>query len=128
MHHDQEPATETTPLVRKTAKIQDSEIPPPAFNSPINDESIFEDGEEQPFRSMQILALCCAAITEPVACFCIFPFISEMIQRTGDLAQSDVGFWAGAIESLFSVVQMAFMILYGMTLMILEEAVLYLGA
>lgn len=62
---------------------------------------------------MQIFSLCCAAVAEPVACFCIFPFISEMIQRTGDIPEADVGFWAGVIESLFSVVQMALMIVYG---------------
>lgn len=123
MQRDQEQATETTPLVRKTAETQASEILPPLNNS--NDDCpVSEDGAKQRFRSMQLFSLCCAAITEPVACFCIFPFISEMIQRTGDLAQSDVGFWAGAIESLFSVVQMAFMILYGMTSTIGAEAVL----
>lgn len=72
-----------------------------------------EDGTESQFQSMQIFALCCAAVTEPVACFCIFPFVGEMIQHTGGIPESDVGFWAGAIESLFSVVQMALMIVYG---------------
>ncbi|KJX93931.1 major facilitator superfamily transporter like protein [Zymoseptoria brevis] len=72
-----------------------------------------EHEQEATFQTTQVIALCCAAIVEPVACFCIFPFIAEMIQHTGGTSGSDVGFWAGAIESLFSVVQMSVMMGYG---------------
>lgn len=53
----------------------------------------------------QIILLCYASLVDPIAYFAIFPFINEMIFRTGDLDESDVGFWSGLIESLFSVVQ-----------------------
>lgn len=62
---------------------------------------------------MQILLICYASLSEPIAYFAIFPFINEMIARTGDIPSENVGFWAGAIESLFSLVQMLLMILYG---------------
>lgn len=61
---------------------------------------------------IQILILCYASLAEPVAYFAIFPFMPEMAHRTG-LAQSDIGFWVGMIESLFSLVQMVLMIFYG---------------
>ena len=63
-----------------------------------------------PYR--QILLLCYTAMTEPIAYFAIFPFMPEMIFRTG-VPQSSVGFWTGIIESLFSLVQMVLMIFYG---------------
>ena len=62
---------------------------------------------------LQVLLLCYSALAEPVAYFAIFPFVNEMIKRTGNLNEKDVGFWAGMIESLFSVVQMLLMIFYG---------------
>ncbi|KAK4610753.1 Efflux pump azaK [Fulvia fulva] len=108
-------ANETTPLladsIPKLASDEDSDDT--VLGSDDGDGRLLHDATEQPFNHWQIFALCCAAVTEPVACFCIFPFVSEMIQATGGLEESDVGFWAGAIESLFSVVQMGLMIIYG---------------
>lgn len=72
-----------------------------------------EDTEEPPMPYMQILLICYGSLSEPIAYFAIFPFINEMIARTGDIPSENVGFWAGAIESLFSLVQMLLMILYG---------------
>ncbi|CAK3791141.1 MFS general substrate transporter [Lecanosticta acicola] len=69
--------------------------------------------EEKPMPYVQILLLCYASLSEPVAYFSIFPFINEMISRTGDIPEENVGFWAGIIESLFSLVQMLLMIFYG---------------
>lgn len=62
---------------------------------------------------IQILLLCYASLAEPVAYFAIFPFINEMISRTGGVPEDNVGFWSGLIESLFSLVQMVLMIFYG---------------
>jgi Na+/melibiose symporter-like transporter len=50
---------------------------------------------------------------EPIAFFSIFPFIAQMVQRNGQLPESDVGFYSGLIESLFSVTQMAVLIFWG---------------
>lgn len=43
----------------------------------------------------------------------MYSFINQMIFDTGTVATSDVGFWSGLIESLFSLVQMILMIPYG---------------
>ncbi|KAI7199865.1 MFS general substrate transporter [Hortaea werneckii] len=75
-------------------------------------EGVEEEGEEKPMPYRQILLLCYTAMTEPIAYFAIFPFMPEMIFRTG-VPQSSVGFWTGIIESLFSLVQMVLMIFYG---------------
>ena len=69
--------------------------------------------EEKPMPYLQILLLCYASVGEPVAYFAIFPFINEMIERTGGIDEKNVGFWSGMIESLFSLVQMVLMIFYG---------------
>ncbi|PFH63207.1 hypothetical protein XA68_16646 [Ophiocordyceps unilateralis] len=54
----------------------------------------------------QIFLLCYARLAEPLAFFSIFPFIAQMVQRNGHLAESDVGFYSGLIESCFSLAQM----------------------
>ncbi|KAF2724858.1 MFS general substrate transporter [Polychaeton citri CBS 116435] len=72
-----------------------------------------EDQGEKPLKAFQITLLCFVALQDPIAYFSIFPFINEMIERTGSIPPSDVGFWSGMIESLFSLVQMALMLVYG---------------
>lgn len=102
---------ERTPLVVKDLAITDDER---TTDSESQDEAQSPiTTQENGLAYTQLFSLCWAAITEPVACFCIFPFISEMIEQTGGLRETDVGFWAGAIESLFSIVQMVLMIVYG---------------
>ncbi|KAK5109581.1 hypothetical protein LTR62_006932 [Meristemomyces frigidus] len=83
-----------------------------------NDTTEEEDEPEKPFPYTQIALLCYASLAEPVAYFAIFPFINEMVFRLGQhqsppIPESSVGFWTGTIESLFSVVQMLLMIVYG---------------
>lgn len=62
---------------------------------------------------MQIFLLCYARMTEPIAFFCIFPFIAAMVKRNGNLPDSDVGFYSGLIESLFSATQMLVLLFWG---------------
>lgn len=50
---------------------------------------------------------------EPIAFFSIFPFIAQMVQRNGHLPESDVGFYSGLIESLFSATQTVVLIFWG---------------
>lgn len=68
---------------------------------------------EKPLPRMQIFLLCFARAMEPVAFFSIFPFIAEMVHRIGDVPDSDVGFYSGLIESLFSATQMVVLIHWG---------------
>ncbi|KAK5136172.1 hypothetical protein LTR08_004009 [Meristemomyces frigidus] len=121
-------ATETTPLLLAlesdlTGQVY-GEATPPYSNghangkTPNSDDAspdTADDGEEEerPMPYLQILLLCYASLAEPVAYFAIFPFMPEMVYRTGNLDKSDVGFWTGFIESLFSLVQMVLMIFYG---------------
>ncbi|KAL2161626.1 hypothetical protein VTH06DRAFT_8188 [Thermothelomyces fergusii] len=103
-------ATEQTPLLDGAAEA-----------APINervgqvqrgsDENA--DGEDKPLPVWQIVALCYARWVEPVAFFSIVPYINRMCQENGRLAEADVGFYSGLIESLFSLTQMLVMVLWG---------------
>ncbi|KAH8601068.1 MFS transporter [Bisporella sp. PMI_857] len=77
-------------------------------NGPTNAED-----EDVPLPKAQIALLCYTRIVEPIAFFSIFPFLNEMVQVTGGLEEADVGFYAGLIESLFSLTQMLLMIPWG---------------
>lgn len=79
---------------------------------PISEEN--EDGEDKPLPVRQILVLCYARWVEPVAFFSIFPYVNQMAQENGHLADADVGFYSGLIESLFSLTQMIVMIFWGL--------------
>lgn len=120
-------ANETTPLLNApsldgvssaqnghlvSSDVKDASKPPA---SPIAEppEAAVEPDDDKPLPVIQILLLCHASLVEPIAYFSIFPFINEMIERTGGLREEDVGFWSGLIESLFSLVQMLLMIIYG---------------
>ncbi|KAI1749111.1 major facilitator superfamily transporter [Xylaria castorea] len=67
------------------------------------------------FPKTQILLLCYARLIEPIAFFSIFPYINEMVLRNGhgSIAESDMGFYSGLIESLFSLTQMLVMVAWG---------------
>ncbi|KAE9372585.1 MFS general substrate transporter [Stipitochalara longipes BDJ] len=116
--NDTKPAiSENTPLLGTStqdpiAPVNDAEI--------LNHESAQNGAHpahpahpEKPLPKLQIFLLCFARLVEPVAFFGIFPFISEMIYKTGNLKQADVGFYAGLIESMFSFTQMMLMIQWG---------------
>lgn len=68
---------------------------------------------ERPLPKGQIFLLCFARMMEPIAFFSIFPFIAQMVQKNGRLPESDVGFYSGLIESLFSATQMVVLIFWG---------------
>lgn len=112
-------ATEVTPLLGagETANPRQNGI---LTKAPDGEQSVANgtvtpggDADHAQMKTAQILLLCFASLAEPIACFSIFPFISEMIMRTGEVSEDDFGFWAGAIESLFSMVQMVLMLVYG---------------
>ncbi|VUC20649.1 unnamed protein product [Clonostachys rosea] len=96
-----EEATERTPLFRGLASVaEDSE---PNGNEPV----------KKPLDKVQMFLLCYARMMEPIAYFAIFPFIAEMVERNGHLPESDIGFYSGLIESLFSAIQMFVLIFWG---------------
>ena len=72
----------------------------PAKASPArDDESGPNDNgteDDNPSPRVQFLFLCFARVVEPIAFFCIFPFINQMIRDTG-VAEEDVGFYSGLI-------------------------------
>lgn len=94
--------SENTPLLGTTA---DEPIVPVNDTETINHEH-HENGasnghHEKPLPKLQIFLLCYARMIEPIAFFGIFPFISEMIYKTGNVPKADVGFYAGLIVCLF---------------------------
>ncbi|CAH0018368.1 unnamed protein product [Clonostachys rhizophaga] len=96
-----EEATERTPLFR---------------NLPSDGEDSENDGDQpvkKPLDKVQMFLLCYARMMEPIAYFAIFPFIAEMVERNGKLPESDIGFYSGLIESLFSAIQMFVLIFWG---------------
>ncbi|KAJ7650799.1 hypothetical protein FB45DRAFT_888824 [Roridomyces roridus] len=70
-----------------------------------------EDFDKLPMG--QIVLLCYARLVDPIAFFSIFPFINKMIHEEAGIPETDVGFYAGLIESLFSLTQILVMIGYG---------------
>lgn len=130
--HDQHAATEATPLLAASpvAPITTTSV----YNNTNgdNDNGISDDDteaeddddddddgdeddeeEEKPLPRGQIMLLCYARLVEPIAFFSIFPYINQMLQRNAALADADVGFYSGLIESLFSLTQMCVMMAWG---------------
>ncbi|KAI2465253.1 MFS general substrate transporter [Annulohypoxylon bovei var. microspora] len=68
---------------------------------------------DKPLPKFQVLLLCYARLIEPIAFFSIFPYINQMVQQNGQLDEVDVGFYAGLIESTFSLIQMLVMMFWG---------------
>ncbi|KAK3990338.1 protein zinc induced facilitator-LIKE 1 [Cladorrhinum sp. PSN332] len=85
----------------------------PLLGSGSTSESQTRDDDDKPLPVWQIIVLCYARWVEPVAFFSIFPYINQMAQENGNLADADVGFYSGLIESLFSLTQMLVMIFWG---------------
>jgi hypothetical protein len=73
----------------------------------------YGNDDEKPLPKTQVLLLCYARMIEPLAFFSIFPYVSQMVQENGDVLDTDVGFYSGLIESLFSLTQAIVMIFWG---------------
>ncbi|KAM4057236.1 major facilitator superfamily protein [Hirsutella rhossiliensis] len=101
---ESEAAAETTPLLAGHAEPEAGLVPG-------------QDGKKPPGGDRlprgQIFLLCYARMTEPIAFFAIFPYIAQMVQRNGGLPESDVGFYSGLIESVFSLAQMCCLLFWG---------------
>ncbi|KAK9426693.1 putative Major facilitator superfamily domain-containing protein [Seiridium unicorne] len=108
--------SETTPLLASSsiAPSQDPDIAETLVASPTTDHGADTRSiEEKPLPKAQIFLLCYARLIEPIAFFSIFPYINQMLQVNADLPASDVGFYSGLIESLFSLTQMLVMLFWG---------------
>ncbi|VBB72293.1 Putative permease of the major facilitator superfamily [Podospora comata] len=106
------PPTEQTPLLLPLPTTGGDAALPPGPSPTINNDPP-EEESEPPFPASQILLLCLARLLEPIAFFSIFPYINKMAQENGALPDTDVGFYSGLIESLFSLTQMFVMIFWG---------------
>lgn len=116
---DREAASENTPLLASSsiAPTQDAEVAEGLASSPNGQEhtqsTSGEADSDKPLDTVQIVLLCYTRVVEPIAFFSIFPYINTMLQANTGLPASDVGFYSGLIESLFSLTQMSVMILWG---------------
>ncbi|KAJ5604867.1 hypothetical protein N7510_010021 [Penicillium lagena] len=107
------PGTAARPDVR-TLDPADGSSPLEGEGADDNDDDEEEEEEEdKPLPKLQVLLLCYARAIEPLAFFSIFPYVNQMVQDNGDVADSDVGFYSGLIESLFSLTQAIVMIFWG---------------
>lgn len=118
--HDRDISTATA--TERTALLATKDIAPTAdpvvasaAASDIHDDTTEEDESDDgpPLPKWQIFWLCFARVVEPMAFFSIFPYINQMAQENGNLADADVGFYSGLIESLFSLTQALVMIFWG---------------
>lgn len=111
----QESASEITPLLADSDAVPTSK---PAngnvahLNTATGQSDVSVDSDDQ-IPTAQVFFLCFARLFEPIAFFSIFPFVNQMVFDTDEVVETDVGFYTGLIESIFSLVQMCFMIPWG---------------
>ena len=79
---------ETTALLAPEAKQSTT-------HASVDEAQISND--DRPLPRTQVFLICFARFIEPTAFFCIFPFVNQMIWETGQVAETDVGFWSGLI-------------------------------
>ncbi|KAI1391708.1 MFS general substrate transporter [Hypoxylon trugodes] len=110
-----EAANETTPLLAASpvAVASDSVVAEAIIEENESHRPLLQKPEDKPLPKLQIFLLCYARLIEPIAFFSIFPYINQMVQENGHLEEADVGFYAGLIESLFSLTQMLVMLAWG---------------
>lgn len=92
-----ETAPEVDVSVDETTALLAGPVKPPGSSHETNENASEDD--ERPLPKDQIFFLCLARMVEPLAFFCIFPFINKMIWDTGEVVKTDVGFYSGLIVS-----------------------------
>ncbi|KAJ5085167.1 hypothetical protein N7532_009938 [Penicillium argentinense] len=106
--------TETTSLLGSDRpKNGDAHAAGSPYGSSSPNGDTANEVEEKPLPTRQILLLCYVRVVEPLAFFSIFPYISQMVQENGNVPDSDIGFYSGLIESMFSLTQAIVMIFWG---------------
>lgn len=113
-----EEASEVTPLLVHSGEGAPAQTPaapgspsPNLENGDADSQAKVQTRDEIP--KSQVLFLCFIRLFEPIAFFAIFPFVNQMIYDTGEVAKTDVGFYSGLIESVFSLTQVIVMIPWG---------------
>jgi hypothetical protein len=104
---------ERTPLLAPVAPIPTNTEPLEANTAGTTNDNLGDEDEDVPLPLTQIFLLCFTRVVEPIAFFGIFPYLPSMIEDVGGIDVKDIGFYAGMIEGLFSLVQMCFMISWG---------------
>ncbi|EFP91854.2 hypothetical protein PGT21_006921 [Puccinia graminis f. sp. tritici] len=66
-----------------------------------------------PLPLKQIFVLCLMRLTEPISFTVIFPFINKMIEDLNIVPRTQVGTYAGVIESLFALSQFSTVLFWG---------------
>ncbi|KAA1127810.1 hypothetical protein PGTUg99_004908 [Puccinia graminis f. sp. tritici] len=65
-------------------------------------------------RNLQLFILCLIRLCEPISFTVIFPMVAFMVAEFNPtLSEKEVGFYCGAIESIFSLAQFSTIILWG---------------
>lgn len=105
-------ADESTPLLAAGDVVPTAD-PEVSEAAALSEQSASDDPADKPLPTGQILLLCYARFIEPIAFFGVFPYINKMAQENGNLADTDVGFYSGLIESLFSLTQMCVTMSWG---------------
>ncbi|KAF3003074.1 hypothetical protein E8E13_007573 [Curvularia kusanoi] len=100
--------TERTPLL---ASVATEPVTEPATTD--STDGVHAEDENAPLPKVQILLLSYTRIIEPIAFFSIFPYIASMIEDVSGKGPEEAGFYAGLIESLFSLTQMFLMVFWG---------------
>ncbi|CAI7669644.1 unnamed protein product [Penicillium discolor] len=112
VHEESGHVDETTALLG-SSKIKYDDVPAPDTLDNSSGSDGDNDDEKKPLPKFQILLLCYARAVEPLAFFSIFPYVSQMVQDNGNVPASDIGFYSGLIESMFSLTQAVVMIFWG---------------
>jgi hypothetical protein len=55
------------------------------------------NGQTRTYNKTQVIILACVRMVDPIAFFCIVPFVNQMIFDTGKVPEQDVGFYSGLI-------------------------------
>lgn len=98
--------SEVTPLLRSDPSVDASAIEngeravqsvPVPQTSLVDDDDDAETDEDAPLPKLQLSFLLLARTVEPIAYFCIFPYMNQMLFDTGEVKTTDVGFYSGLI-------------------------------
>lgn len=104
-HHPSESIPLTGISIESDASVVSPSLSPrTSLGADIDD---FAKSESPPLPRRQIILLCYARLMEIIGLYSVFPYIAQMIQHIQQMPKSDVGFYSGLVESLFSVVEMA---------------------
>jgi MFS family permease len=85
-------------------------LPPAEEATPLLDRT--DTQAQEPFPYQQIVPLCFARLPEAWTFWTVFPFVPALLKRSG-IPETDLGYFAGLIEGIFSATQVVTMLLLG---------------